>query len=182
MKKSILISIFIAVVAAYGYGQTRQTYYYKHIENVDNNGVKTKGSGSMICITFTQNSCYISDENGYIIKSGISSFTCQNFDNKVYHYKGKKSDVLVFEFDAYSYCDNCSKQGGGANMFGKLDSPYEMCIKAINLYQSEWTTRFEYFYFNSDYSRMNKPAGNNTQVYVKSAAPEKRDSAPATFY
>jgi len=171
MKKIFLISVFsvASVVCSYG-----QTYYYQHIETVDANKARTKGSGGKY-ITFTRNSCYNSDKNGYATSK---SPHCSNIAN-TYSYEGKENGLLVFVFDKYTQCDCLSKQRGQFT-----GSAYDACIWAINLSFSHFGGgRYEYYYFSSDYERMNEPmSGGQTKVYVKSAAPGERGSGPSEFY
>lgn len=126
-----------------------KTYYYKYIESVDYNGVKSirwkKGYG--IYITFTDNGCYESDENG--CRKTFQTFLGTNYAN-FYQYIGKKNNINTFMY--------------------KDPNPYN--------------THISYYYFSSDYNRLNEPCGAGiylvTDIYVRSIAPD--ESSPDNFY
>jgi len=162
MKKILLLLVLISASCI---SVLSQTYYYKHIEDVDDNGVKTKKSGG-IYITFTKSSCYESDENGY--QSGISD---------IYHYKETKDNLFVYSHDALE------KEAEIDRMYAKSG------VIGVNvLTMGAWLDgmgklRYQYFYLSTDFSRLNHCVEKNiTEVYIKSDPPKKKEDEPVHFY
>lgn len=64
-----------------------RTYYYEFVAQVGNDGVRKEKSGDGQCYTFTQNSCYESDNEGNDQSLGVLRYV--NFANNIYVYSGK---------------------------------------------------------------------------------------------
>lgn len=137
MKKLLMISVMLLVGAL---SVSSQTYYYKYLFSVDNDGAKYidnmfQQGGYW---TFANNIVYQSDKNG-IKKQYSASF----------EYKGVKDGKNVYQY------------------------------------------RYDYIYFNSDYSRMNYYHGydsnapgywkESTQALDRTNGPEEQN-APIRFY
>ena len=191
MKRIFLGLVFAGIALACAFGQT---HYYEHTETVDANGVRTKGTAGGMYLTFSNNRnvVYESDKDGHgktktwwRDNPSIGSGTNVPYV-ETYRYKNRQNDLHVFEFDAHSVCANESKnrivQG---NPYFTL-SWYDVCIQNMvgtTGYLKQYSTRYHYWYFNSDYSRMNIPlSGNRTQVWVRTTPPADRGTAPAQFY
>jgi len=84
MKKILLLLVLISASCI---SVLSQTYYYKWIETVDKNGVRTKREGGYY-VTFTEKLCYFSDEKGY---------KDEHFSSGVYYYKGIKDNLRIYE-------------------------------------------------------------------------------------
>jgi hypothetical protein len=157
MKKIILLVAFAMSLSSYVFGQT---YYYEADEYVDEDtGVKSKQDGGMY-ITFTNNSCYISDKNGYKIGG---------YNGEVHEYKGTKNGMLVYEYGIKGY----TQSGSFNNYFGAPVGPTYDPMHAS--------------YFSSDRSRMNsvplKYYGSSKYriTYTRSTPPSGID-APQKLY
>ena len=183
MKRIILISVFASIALACAFGQTR---YYEHTETVDANGVRTKGSGRGMYITFTSNSCYRSDKDGHGEKIHLLSHDYMNppwVAVHIYQYKGKQNDWHEFVFDLLKLCENESKQAPSYMGIAIGSSRYSQCMAVVNQHLKNY--RYHYYYFNSDYSRMNskRDGSSNTEVWVRVTPTEdRRPSTPAQFY
>ena len=149
MKKFFLISIFLATAVAYG---NSQTYYYKAVETIDGNGVKSKPSGSgphcpkTMYITFVnqKRSCYQSDEKGVKV--------APKMDGLVIHY-----------IPTFTYVDTKN----GTHIY---------YAKATSSYMNISTDGEQFYYFSSDFSQMQY--GNKSSVRVT----YKRTNGPQDDY
>ena len=186
MKRIILISVFAGIALACAFGQT---YYYEHTETVDANGVRTKGKGYRMYITFTRNSCYESDKDGHAKKTPFTDYdgTVCAFSSEFvlnFQYKGKQSDWHEFVLDLQTLCEGKSKQMQTIGGMAIGPSEYQGCMCHVNR-RIKNRGRYHYYYFNSDYSRMNikTDASSNTEVLVRVTPTEDRKpTAPTQFY
>lgn len=83
IKFTILILVMCAVTQAEVYQY--KTYYYELTATIEN-GVRTSQSGDGQFYTFTPQSCYESDKNGY--SEGLGTASYKNYANSIYVYRG----------------------------------------------------------------------------------------------
>lgn len=86
MKKNVIL-LFLLLFVSFLSIQA-QTYYYKQISLVDNNGVKRQGSERIECITFVNQKgvCYWSDKNGNQLRNQDSFVFRQTVSNGIHIY------------------------------------------------------------------------------------------------
>jgi hypothetical protein len=168
MKKIVVIIALILLAAAGIFAQVSvagQTLYYKYVETVNTEtGVRSKYERENIYLTFTQNSCYESDEKG-IAKSFTGSTSESGFHlswryDGPYKYQGEENNMLIFM---------CTETQTGRGIYGN----------------STFTSK-EYFYFSKDYKRMNKrsysPSSNSwinsVPIYEQADPPKQGGDKP----
>jgi len=150
MKKIFLISVFLAAVVAYGYGQT---YYYKAVAQFDKDGAKSKpnlianAKGMYITFSDNKNVCYWSDENGYRY----------SFYNTVL-YQITTARNYYFQ-----------KTQNGTHVYGE---------KEYNLVTMRYEWGICFYYFSSDFSKfqqatMNADGSTYSKIeYVRTNGPQ----------
>ena len=119
MKKIIMVIGLMLFFVSGLFAQAGETYYYKYVETVDTDtGMRSKGNsrldklsdygGKGVYITFTKNSCYLSNSDGIVVETpelvdGVSSFEEWRYPNDqdsiVYSYYGEKNNMYVFRWD-----------------------------------------------------------------------------------
>jgi hypothetical protein len=157
MKKIILLLICGALAISCAYSQT---YYYKCVESIDENGARSKSSGGGGYITFTngKQTCYHSDENGYKTKSNdVSDVFLDSKANKTF----RKTQQGTHVYDD-AWVENMSIFGSYAHAAGN------------------------FFYFSSDYSQLivlNLLYGGSklTHVYKRTDGPYEEDENIPVF-
>jgi len=151
MKKFIILFFLMVTFASIA---DAQTYKYRHISNVDESGVKSKGSGTVIFVTFVDSKrlCYMSDTNGNAKSNGAGAQQV---------FVTTKNNVHVYKSKAEVWRD----QGVTSNPF--MSDP----TKAAAIAWRE-SSGYENYKFSSDYSRLNIAtrggnSGNSTKVYER---------------
>lgn len=147
-----------------------QTLFYQQESIVNSDGVKSKGNGNIICITFIKNKtiCYPSDKNG----------NAQD-QNDCYCYKQTLSNgVLLYTSLIKEKVENRNSQPQQYNWMGlynyNLSDSYEN-----GYYTGKSMVGFPSYKFSSDLSRLNisYTKGSNgqkpTEVYVRVSSPNK---------
>jgi hypothetical protein len=101
MKKIVVLFGVIGISVSCAFGQT---YYYKHTETIDQNGAKSQGKGGKY-FTFSGNSFYESDKDGYKIKNTTSVYVLQKSGTVDFYL----SDEVRCKCGAYSggYYEGC---------------------------------------------------------------------------
>jgi hypothetical protein len=93
MKRTLMTVGLMFVLAAGVFAQAGKTNYYKYVETVNpNTGVRSNENLGGIYITFTNNSCYESDEKGIQIKKFDGS------PGDVHTYLGEQDNLYVYEY------------------------------------------------------------------------------------
>ncbi|MDR1574798.1 MAG: YdgA family protein, partial [Treponema sp.] len=97
MKKSVMAIGLIVLAVSGVFAQVSvagQTYYYRYVETVNTDtGVRSKNSRivysvEFFYITFTRNSCYLSDEKGIQVSDV--------FNNRIFSYREERENMYVF--------------------------------------------------------------------------------------
>ena len=107
MKKVFLISVFLMLAVSYGYSQT---YYYKCVAKIGENGEKSKpesfNKGAYITFTNNKSSCYVSDKNGYKVKNDDASYVFKGTKNGTHiyqHYATHPGTGYSWSWDIFYY-------------------------------------------------------------------------------
>jgi len=158
MKKMVMIIGLMLVLVTGVFAQVTiagKTYYYRYVETVNpNNGVRSKEGDKGMYITFTGNSCYISDEKGIKTKDG---YVCI--------YQGEQNNLLVFI---------CKFNNVSNSMYPELDRhfdetwtyTYSKDYKRINIRYQGWLSGFK---------------GTEIQVWEQANPPSPSSKSP-DFY
>jgi hypothetical protein len=145
MKKIVMLISLVLLAVSGVFAQVSlagQTYYYKYVETVDpDTGVRKKDKVENMYLTFTQNSCYLSDEKGIAKPNretktdsfeGMYTIFTTDYDGP-YKYQGEQNNLLVFI--------RSSSERGQTTFNGSTSS-------------STWKNQY-YLYFSKDYKRVN---------------------------
>jgi hypothetical protein len=168
---AMLIVALLAVLCAV-HTAGAQTYQYRYLHTADNDGVKTKGSGSDVYVTFTnsQNVCYFSDRNG----------NKSEYDG-VYHYNENsllyKSIEYVYDVEAETKRKFPCQGYHQLMMFGGGELKCMNCASAegyiAGIRFSHGTTKLRLI-FSKDFTRMEDPnydkPGQGRRVYERADA------------
>ena len=156
MKKLIMISALLLVGAM---SVSAQTYLYKYLYTVDENGVKSQDLNPHVhYYTFSNNkgTVYRSDKDGNLRKTGTPLHLKNTTQTDTYEYIGVDNGILRYKMRDYT-----EFTWGGI----------------INNVEGE-----AFLLFSSDYSRMNhKWLSNSVDVYERTTEPEKKN-APTQLY
>lgn len=156
MKKLLMISVMLLIGAL---SVSAQTYLYKYLYSVDENGVKSQGNPVKWYYTFSNNkgTVYKSDKDGNSFGAyGTSTFVKSSTQTDTYEYIGKENGILKYKQKDYTEIT-----WGG--IVQKVEGS-------------------KFLYFSSDFSRMNlKWLSNSVDIYERVTEPEKQ-GAPTHLY
>lgn len=170
MKKVCLLLTFVMGVIFSSYSQT---IYYKQESTVDEYGVKSKGSGKVMCITFANSKrvCYPSDRNGN--KTGQDQYIYkQTSDNGIHIYTSAiKEKVENLQ---------ASRNRNYGNYFGLMGTFSSQNGYDEGYYVGLSLSGFPTYKYSNDFSRLNisyKNSSNQTtkptEVWVQVASPNE---------
>jgi hypothetical protein len=142
-KRLIVMLGLLAGIAGGLAAQAGETWYYRYVETVAaDTGVRTRTPDywwtKNMYVTFTRNSCYVSNDDGQqiddatsqdFIPPGLSSGT-----RAVYQYQGEQNDRYAFMY-----------HGRHSTQIGNIFNP----VYAVS------TNQQHYWYFSKDYNRLN---------------------------
>lgn len=153
MKKLLMISALLLVGAL---SVCAQTYYYKYICTVDENGVRSKSGDYSKYLTFTNNKgvVYESDRNGNALTQ--KSFVDYHEYQCIYNYIGSENGILKYKQKDVTYID----------ILGKTKTHKGTTI----------------LLFSSDYKRLNMRISSNCTIVLELVNPSEKDDAPTQLY
>jgi hypothetical protein len=164
-RKIFLIPVVLLAVLCPAHTANAQTYQYRYLHTVDEDGVKTKGSGTNVYVTFTnsqKNVCYFSDKKG----NREGDFT--------YRYIKKQDNIFVYK------CDVEAEAKKKYPCTGNLYNLSLCCNNCAYVSGLMWAQRDAYgttvmsLYFSTDFTRMNNP--NRGKSYPGTAVYERADA------
>lgn len=136
-----------------------QTYYYKYLYSVDENGVKSqKMNPHKKYYTFSNNkgTVYESDKDGNLIKLGTPLHVKASTETRTFEYIGRENSIFKYKLKDYTEFT----WGGVTN---KVEG-------------NQWLL------FSTDFTRMNhKWLSNSVDVYERVTEPEKQ-GVPTQLY
>lgn len=168
MKK---VCILFAIVWGVIFSAYSQTFYYKQESTVDEYGVKSQGSGKIICITFVNSKrvCYPSDKNGN--KTGQDQYLFKQTTASGVHLYTSAIKEKVEKLHA-------TRNQNFGNYFGLMGTYNSQNGYEEGVYIALSTTGFPIYKYSNDFSRLNISYinGSNqqtkpTEVWVKVASP-----------
>ncbi|WP_425883587.1 hypothetical protein ACPYIV_14090 [Parabacteroides sp. ASD2025] len=153
MKKVLFIMTLMLIAACQCFGQT---YFYKLDYFVDDNGIKSKGDGRTMYVTFIngRKMCYQSDKSGniYLRSNGFNLVKVNEMVLKKTNSKG----IHIYE-------ELCKSWGN-----------YDIFSEEYGKYWAAKTNGFTSYHFSNDFSRLNivsevRPSGlkDDTLVWVR---------------
>lgn len=151
MKKVLFVMTLILIAASQCFGQT---YFYKLDCFVDNNGIKSKGDGRTMYITFVngRRMCYKSDKSGNIYQRS-NGFNLVKVNEMVLKKTNSKG--------IYIYEELCKSWGN-----------YDTFSEKYAKYWAAKTNGFTTYLFSNDFSQLNivfevRPSGlkDDTQIW-----------------
>lgn len=158
MKKVLFIMTLMLIAACQCFGQT---YFYKLDYFVDDNGIKSKGDGRTMYVTFIngRKMCYQSDKSGNIYQRS-NGFNMVKVNEMVFE-KTNSKGIHIYE--------ELCKAWENENMFESLESSTK-----LGIYNAAKINGFYSYRFSNDFSRLNivfevRPSGlkADTQIWVR---------------
>jgi hypothetical protein len=169
-RKFFLISVVLLAVLCLAHTANAQTYQYRYLHTVDEDGVKTKGSGTNVYITFTnsqKNVCYFSDKKG-----------TKSEHEDIYRYVKNQNNTYTYMCDVEAEAKKKYPCTGNHffDQWGEIK-----CMNCASVEGYVAGTRFAYgttklyLYFSTDFTRMNNP--NRGTYYPGTAVYERADAS-----
>lgn len=165
MKKMFLLYFGLLLISVLHLNA--QTYYYKQEALVNENGVKSRGSNQIICITFVNSKrvCYLSDQDGNLIT------------NDQYAFRTTSNGVHIYTSILKEKVENRKSQ---SNSFWTINPNAVQNAYEDGYYMGENMKGFPTYKYSNDFSRLNISYKNNsnvqtkpTEVYIRVSSPDE---------